>query len=215
MTQAEQPKAKPLTTEQTSFEEEPTGEEPDEEEMSQFVYEPFDNRILDTGDSYYLWPCLLLHEDGEYKVRAELEEGRPEALIEATKDGKTISIRIDGGEEFVFTDDSGLSTASYPGGGDYGELFFYDMNNDGVFDIIPLMSNGRMVKDLTGYESLLSNYALGWCIYSENGAFKRAEGEMCSIEYGGFFIYDTMPGYIVGDFPAYYKLTDGKIEIAY
>ena len=134
----------------------------------------------------------------------------PAVLIEAKQKDDALAVVIDGATEFIFTDDSGLSTESYPDGRMFAEIVLYDMDQDGVMEIIPVMANGHKHEWLNGEIAFLKNYSMAWCIYYENGLFHCAENKMTAV-LEDFKIYDAMPGCVQTDFPLYYTLEEGKI----
>ena len=95
----------------------------------------------------------------------------------------------------------------------FSEIIFYDLNNDGYLDVIPVVCDASAVQYPNDPDvSLLKNYSLAWCLYYDGGSFKRADGNMIALM-EQFKIYASTPGCLWSDFPSYYELENGKIKL--
>ncbi|MBQ8249020.1 MAG: serine/threonine protein kinase [Clostridia bacterium] len=176
----------------------------------ELLYEVTEDRIVDVSGSDVEIPCLQLTEEREYTSKINLGEGVSDIIISAKQNGTTFEITLGGGEAFTFTDDSDTSILSYPDGSTMCEIILYDMNGDGIAEIIPVMANAKRAEWSDGSVVLLRNYSLAWCIYYDNGTFKCADEKMTA-EMDAFKIYASMPGCINADFPGYYNMKNGEI----
>ena len=182
-----------------------------EEHLNNLIYEPCNSRIVDTSDVGDIVPCLQLWEDGSYKTKINLGEGVPEALIEVVALEGKYTLTINKADSFRIENIHTTSSYDYPDGSLFAEIIFYDVNSDGILEILPILCDAHAVpypKDAN--VSLLKNYSLGWCIFYDGEQYQLAEGEMMS-RYDPFRIYATCPGTLQADFPGYYKLDEGKI----
>lgn len=154
--------------------------------------------------------CLSL-KAGKQTISIDLGNGRS-THISAERRDASLLVTINKTISFIFTDDSSLSRTSYPQGSMMAELVFYDMNGDGTFEIIPIISNAVRARGGDGSITVLKNYSLGWCIYSNGKTYIRAENRMTAL-LDTFKIYASALGCIWTDFPAYYKLIDGRLVL--
>lgn len=176
------------------------------------ILEPSHERIVDTSGSAVPVPCLPISEEGIYQIAFALGENVPEIQISVVRRENIFELTINEKVTFIFSDDDSLSTESYPDGKFFSEIIFYDMNGDGVLDIIPVICNAVRSEWYEGDVSLLMNYSLGWCIYYDGNNFYCAEERMIA-EYESFKIFSSNPGCLWTDFPAYYRLIDGGLVL--
>ena len=180
------------------------------QETDALLLEMTEDRIVDVSGAEEIIPCLQLKDDREHLVKVSLGTGVPEITVKAQLVDTFLKITIDDTAVFLFHDDSGLSTASYPGGKTFSEIILYDMNGDGIDELIPVMCNALRAEWADGSVVRLKNYSLAWCIYYDNGVFQCAEEKMTA-RLDPFLIYGSMPGCIHADFPFYYTLENGKL----
>ena len=177
--------------------------------LSPIVYDCSGVRLVNTlhcGDTI---ACLPMEEDGCYNTEITLSDTLKNVPITAIRDGGTCEVTVNG-TTFTFVDDGTMPTVDYPSGTPYAELLFYDLNSDGVLDILPIVSNALKTQWLDGTIVMLRNYSLGWCVYHNGTDFVPAEGMMIA-ELEPFMLYETTPGLLWTDFPEYYTLTDGVL----
>lgn len=186
-----------------------------EQQYSEQTEVPYENDILLPSEivrvPYYEEDilCLRMWEDGAYE--AEISLGDVPVSISAEKDGSCCNVTVNG-VDFAFEDTYVPYAYSYTDSTKIAELVFYDMNSDGIPDILPVMSDALIVE-YRGETNIMKNYSVGWCIYSNfDGGFSAAEGEMYSYT-EPFDIYNSSPGCIFADFPSYYRLEDGVLEL--
>lgn len=186
-----------------------------EQQYSEQTEVPYENDILLPSEivrvPYYEEDilCLRMWEDGAYE--AEISLGDVPVSISAEKDGSCCNVTVNG-VDFAFEDTYVPYAYSYTDSTKIAELVFYDMNSDGIPDILPVMSDALIVE-YRGETNIMKNYSVGWCIYSNSdGGFSAAEGEMYSYT-EPFDIYSSSPGCIFADFPSYYRLEDGVLEL--
>lgn len=186
-----------------------------EPQYSEQTEVPYENDILLPSEivrvPYYEEDilCLRMWEDGAYE--AEISLGDVPVSISAEKDGSCCNVTVNG-VDFAFEDTYVPYAYSYTDSTKIAELVFYDMNSDGIPDILPVMSDALIVEYL-GETNIMKNYSVGWCIYSNSdGGFSAAEGEMYSYT-EPFDIYNSSPGCIFADFLSYYRLEDGVLEL--
>lgn len=186
-----------------------------EPQYSEQTEVPYENDILLPSEivrvPYYEEDilCLRMWEDGAYE--AEISLGDVPVSISAEKDGSCCNVTVNG-VDFAFEDTYVPYAYSYTDSTKIAELVFYDMNSDGIPDILPVLSDALIVE-YRGETNIMKNYSVGWCIYSNSdGGFSAAEGEMYSYT-EPFDIYNSSPGCIFADFPSYYRLEDGVLEL--
>lgn len=186
-----------------------------EPQYSEQTEVPYENDILMPSEivrvPYYEEDilCLRMWDDGAYE--AEISLGDVPVSISAEKDGSCCNVTVNG-VDFAFEDTYVPYAYSYTDSTKIAELVFYDMNSDGIPDILPVMSDALIVE-YRGETNIMKNYSVGWCIYSNfDGGFSAAEGEMYSYT-EPFDIYNSSPGCIFADFPSYYRLEDGVLEL--
>lgn len=113
------------------------------------------------------------------------------------------------GEKFELTYDFTEFGKSYDDTGLLSEIVLYDLNQDGMYEILPLICDGIFVET-EGY--ILKNGSVAWCLYLDgDGTYKLAEGVATSM-IDPLCIYADSPDVIWGDFPIGFRLTDGCIE---
>lgn len=157
--------------------------------------------------------CIRMWYDGAYEAEIPLGEDIPPVKIAAEKSGGSCTVTVNG-EEFSFEDTFVPGAYSYQDSSKVAELVFYDMNGDGILDILPFISDALIVEYSDG-QALRENYTSAWCIYSdEQGNYKLAEGEMNAYP-EHFSIYESSPGILWSDFPTYYKLENGSMILHY
>ncbi|MGN0691723.1 MAG: hypothetical protein ACI4K7_05200, partial [Oscillospiraceae bacterium] len=111
-------------------------------------------------------------------------------------------------EIFSFEDTYVPEIYYYEDSSKVAEIIFYDMNCDGILDILPVMSDALIVH-YSDDDQLRKNYSVAWCIYSDSqGNYQMAEGEMIA-RYTAFKTDDSAPGCLYADFMDYYTLEDG------
>lgn len=174
------------------------------------IYEMTDQRIVGVNGAENTVPCLPVKEKENSSATVNLHDGNKETQVTAVQDNNSIIVIINGKTTFTFTDDMGISPLDYPDGTTYGEIVFYDLNNDGTLEIIPVITNAVKTQLLTGSTSFLKNYTLGWCVYYDNGVYTCADGYMMA-RLDSFEIYASTPGIIHADFPSYYTIKDGRV----
>lgn len=175
---------------------------------SALVYGPDPERIVNIYEAGMEVPCLPMPADGRYQASVPLNEDGKKTRITAERNGDTCRITVDG-TTFSFEDDHSLSKADYPSGTTHMEILFYDMNEDGILDILPIIANAAKVQWQDGTVNLLKNYTLAWCIWYDGRDFRRCDTRMeCVLE--RFCVFQA-PGCLWTDFPYYYKLEAGEI----
>lgn len=182
----------------------------DKSKDSQLIYSPTSTRIVDTSQAASGVPCLQLTENATYNVHIDISGELKDILVSATKDSNGFRITIDKNATYYCVKDTSLSNADYPNGEIFAEVLFYDLNNDGAVEIIPVLCDAVSAKWADGETVLLKNYSLGWCIYNDGESFKLANGRMLA-DMEGFKIYSSSPSCVWTDFPMYYKLENGSI----
>jgi len=186
------------------------------EENTEKVEESFQEfaspRILRLENGGKMIPCLEVKQGEDINSEIMLNDDGEKCLISARHDGKNLELEINGEDVFVFKDETQLLAVDYPGGKMYAEVIFYDLDDDGSLEIIPMIANAVESEWANGDVSLLKNYSLGWCIYKEDGKYVQANGVM-EAQFDGLSIYDNAPGCIWGDFPSYYTLENGELVI--
>lgn len=182
----------------------------DKSNDSQLIYSPTSTRIVDTSQAASSIPCLQLTENSIYKVHIDIGGELKDILVSATKDDNGFSITINKNTTYYFSKDTSLSNTDYPNGEIFAEILFYDINNDGTMEIIPILCDAVSTKWEDGETVLLKNYSLGWCIYNDGESFKLANGRMLA-DMESFKIYSSSPNCVWTDFPMYYTLEDGSL----
>lgn len=191
-----------------------SGENSGSVSQGDLIYEMTDQRIVDVNGAENTVPCLPVKEKEKSYAKVNLHDGNKETQVTAVQDNNSIIVIIDGKTTFTFTDDMGISPLDYPDGTTYGEIVFYDLNNDGALEIIPVITNAVKTQLLTGNISFLKNYTLGWCVYYDNGVYNCADGYMMA-RLDSFEINESTPGCIYADFPSYYTIKDGRVVLCW
>ena len=90
------------------------------------------------------------------------------------------------------------------------EVILYDMDKDGIAEIIPTLCDGRIESDELG-TYMLRNGTNAWCIFrNHKGEYQTAQEKMVA-EYEPIRIYRASPGLLWTDFPDYYELKNEEI----
>lgn len=175
------------------------------------IYEPYSDRIVNTSNVRNGVPCIQMWNDEIYKAEISVGDDTPPIRISAQKSGSKCTVTVNN-EMFSFEDTFIPEAYSYSDSSKFAEIIFYDMNCDGILDIMPVICDARIVSYYDGDE-LLENYTVAWCIYSDTkGNYKLAKGEMYAYV-SPFKIYDSSPGCLYADFPNYYTLEDGEMVL--
>ena len=180
------------------------------EDLSELVYEPLSSRIVGTSDATSAIPCLQMLTDNKYKTKIALSEDVEASVEVVSSDGK-YTITVNDKESFVVESTYTPENYDYPNGKMMAEIIFYDMNGDGVLEIIPVLSNAAVVQYQKDTEvAYLRNYSYARCIYFDGGRYRLASGEMIA-KAEKLRIFATYPGCIMADFPSYYKLVGEEL----
>lgn len=182
----------------------------DKSNDSQLIYGPTSTRIVDISQTASSIPCLQLTENFTYKVHIDIADELKDILVSATKNDNGFSITINKNTTYYFSKDTSLSNTDYPNGEIFAEILFYDINNDGTIEIIPILCDAASTTWADGETVLLKNYSLGWCIYNDGESFKLANGRMLA-DMESFKFYSSSPNCVWTDFPKYYTLEDGSL----
>ncbi len=167
-------------------------------------YELYCSRIVRVPNNEEDIPCIRMWEDGEYEAELPLGDEIPPVKIAVQKSGSKCTVTVNG-ETFSFEDTFVPEVYSYQDSSKVAEIVFYDINGDGVLDILPFISDAQIVNYYDGPD-LNQNYSVAWCIYSDaQGVYRQAEGEMYSYT-GHFSISDFSPECVWTDFPGSYTL---------
>lgn len=163
--------------------------------------------VTDTNDS-----CIKSLRVGEGTTIQKLDLGRDIFCdIVATKTDSELLLDINSAYEFQFAYTKTREIDDYPHTDYVCEIILYDMNGDGISEVIPMLSDGCLVSE-PEEEYLLQNGTNAWCIvYYPDNEYKLADGIMTTMM-DPLCIYESSPGIIWTDFPGYYVLNDGKIE---
>lgn len=200
---------KPIEETQSTVQTEPAEQslpiEPVESDM--VIYDYDYTRIVNTFNAAEGVPCIQIWENGVYEAEINIASSLPLLKITAEKKDARCFITIDN-QRFEFEDTYTPEVLSYPDSTKIAEIIFYDMNGDGILDVIPVISDALVTE-----ANVLKNYSVAWCIYSDlNGGFKQSDGTMLAYMQP-FKIYDTAPGCLWSDFPTYYILEDGTLNL--
>ena len=176
------------------------------------LYEPVQERIIDTDMMQQQVPCLMLEENGVYETDVTPADGVQPVHMKVTRDDDVCTMTIDGKEILTFGADDSFSALSYPDGQIWADIIFYDLNGDGRLDIIPAVSNAVRVEWMDGSVVLMRNYSLAWCVYYDGTGYCAAEGRMETV-LDSLCLMEAVPHAIFGDNLSYYELKDGKLEL--
>lgn len=177
------------------------------------VYGNVDNRLIDVCSDDIRIPCLQVWEDGIYSTRIALDRGLPKTEVEVQAQGKKFTLTINEEHTFSFEDTYIMNEYSHPHTKSVMEVNFYDINRDGVLEIMPVVGNAGVYVDDWGEVWNLKNDARAFCIYYEEGGYHLAEGVIVGEE--GDLRFYWGDGVIFG-WPAEYELVDGVIrEVEY
>lgn len=171
---------------------------------SELITMPYDENVI---------PCIKMWNDGVYEKIICVGDSVPEIRIKAEKQGSLCSVMIND-ELYEFENTYTPEVLSYSDSRKIAEIAFYDMNGDGILDIIPAICDG-VVDEFNGEITVLKNYSEAWCIYSDSqGGYKQADGEMFSYN-DSFSVYESLPNCIWSDFTSYYSLEKNAITLKY
>lgn len=174
------------------------------------IYDYDYTRIVNTSNTMEDIPCIQMWEDGTYKTEITLANSST-IKISAVKKDNQCSVTVNN-ETFDFEDTYSPEVLSYTDSSKIAEIIFYDMNDDNVPEIIPVMCDA-VVAEFKGEVTVLKNYSVAWCIYSDlQEGYKIADGEMYAY-LEPFKIYDSAYGCLWTDFSSYYKLEDNKMNL--
>lgn len=180
---------------------------PEPVESDNVIYEYNYTRIVNTFNVAEGVPCIQIWDNGVYEAVVNIGSSLPLLKITAEKKDARCFITIDN-QRFEFEDTYTPEVLSYPDSTKIAEIIFYDMNGDGILDVIPVISDALVTE-----ANVMKNYSVAWCIYSDlNGGFKQSDGTMLAYMQP-FKIYDTAPGCLWSDFPTYYILEDGTLNL--
>jgi len=184
-----------------------------DETLSPLIYAPNSSRIIETYNTNELVPCLQIWEEKTYQTRIKLAVNMPETFIKVVSSNGIINISLDDKTLFSFESTYSPTSYSYQDGKIIAEIIFYDMNEDGVLDIIPVMCDARIEqKSDNGEVSLLKNFSQAWCIYYNGEKYIQAEGDIIA-DSESLKIYASAPGGIGMDPNSAYIL-DGNGKLA-
>ncbi len=180
-----------------------------EETTDSAEYELYCSRIVRVTNDEEDIPCIRMWEDGEYEAELPLGDEILPVKIAVQKNGSKCTVTVND-ETFLFEDTFVPEAYSYQDSNKVAEIVFYDMNGDGILDILPFISDAQIVNYYDGPD-LNQNYSVAWCIYSdEKDDYRQADGEMYSYM-GHFTIYESSPGCVWTDFPGSYTLENGVL----
>lgn len=169
------------------------------------------SRILDIEDTITNYGCINLGLGDRKEEIISLNDRSEKHKLEVALDGNTLRVCLDDtfSEEFTYDFDSQVK--SYEDSAVMTDVVLYDFDNDGTFEIVPIMADARVVEEYGG--DILLNESVAWCIViKDDSSFVVAEGIMESL-IDPFRIFEVSPDCIYGDFPTYYCLQDEKIVI--
>lgn len=153
---------------------------------------------------------VTVANDAEKVESIRVDKGETQTTLSIG--GRDLNIDIVFEESLVITvdDNKPIDLEFEPAGGALDsnsellcEILLYDMNNDGEYEIVPMLCDGYREDNY-----IIKNTTMGWCIYEdENGEFILADGdfEVC---------YDPVivsNGAIIGDDLRSYRLEEGKM----
>lgn len=174
-------------------------------------YDLYSSRIVSTPHNESVLPCIRMWEDGEYEADLPLGDNTPPVKIAVQKSDNKCTVTVNN-TAFEFEDTYTHEVLSYPDSEKVAEIVFYDMNGDAILDILPFISDACIVNYYDGPD-LHKNYSVAWCIYSDSqGEYTVADGEMYTY-FEPFSIYESSPGCVWANFPSYYKLEGGKLNL--
>lgn len=180
-----------------------------EETTNSAEYELYCSRIVRVPNNEEDLPCIRMWEDGEYEAELPLGDEISPVKIAVQKSGSKCTVTVND-KAFSFEDTFVPEAYSYQDSSKVAEIVFYDMNGDGVLDILPFISDAQIV-DYYDEPDLNQNYSVAWCVYSdEKDGYRQAEGEMYSYM-GHFSISDFSPECVWTDFPGSYTLENGVL----
>ena len=183
------------------------------EQEGDLICVPDENRLFAGQDTA---PCLLLTKNSEKKTQISLAENEEpvSVLAELTEEGLTLSVTDASGSSYKFRLSNQYEIAeSYPDTSLFGEVLFFDTDEDRKDEIWVAISDRALVNLLNGETAINQNYMAGWCIFQkEDGSFALAEGQLLtkgSFEIGtvnpmGIWQEFEFEAYVLeGDFLAY------------
>ena len=152
--------------------------------------------------------CIRV-EDGQCVNGNILLGGEKPISISTQLNEKTMTVDIENSHfELIF--DSDISTQSYDQSRVFGELFLWDMNQDGTKEILAILADGLTYTGSDGDHTLL-NGSSAWVIYQTGeNTYDLADGNIITM-FDFPSIYDAQSGCVWGEFPLYYQLQDGKL----
>lgn len=180
-----------------------------EETTDSAEYELYCSRIVRVTNDEEDIPCIRMWEDGEYEAELPLGDEISPVKIAVQKSGSKCTVIVND-QAFSFEDTFIPEAYSYQDSNKVAEIVFYDMNGDGILDILPFISDAQIVNYYDGPD-LNQNYSMAWCIYSDaQGGYRQADGEMYSYM-GHFSISDFSPECVWTDFLVSYTLENGVL----
>lgn len=152
--------------------------------------------------------CISVIEDSELKNISLGNEISCDIDINKIENG--LKLIIDSAYEFEVQYSDVSEIKDYENTEIISEIILYDMDNDGIDEIIPTLCDGRIESDKVGIY-LLRNGTNAWCIFrNHKGEYQTAKEKMVA-EYEPIRIYRASPGLLWTDFPCYYELKNEEI----
>lgn len=149
------------------------------EQEGDLICVPDENRLFAGQETA---PCLLLTENSEKSAQISLAENEDPVSVLAglTAEGLSLSVTDASGSSYDFRlSDQYKLPEDYPDTSLYGEVLFFDTNQDGQDEIWVAVSDRALVSLLNGETAVNQNYMAGWCIFQkEDGSFALAEGQL-------------------------------------
>ncbi|MCM1258141.1 MAG: protein kinase [Roseburia sp.] len=140
---------------------------------------PDENRLFVGQDTA---PCLLFTENSEKSAQISLAKNEDPVSLWArlTADGLSLSVTDASGSGYDFQlSDEYNFPEDYPDTSLYGEVLFFDTDQDGKDEIWVAISDRALVSLINGETGVNQNYMAGWCIFQrEDGSFVLADGQL-------------------------------------
>jgi len=162
--------------------------------------------LMDIDASISDYRCLRVTESGIDEM-VLLGDGLEKTIIKANLEDNMLVLQIGDNFKETLEYDISVSSKDYDNTSFHSEIVLYDLNYDGIDEIIPVIADAFITDEQN--PTVLRNGMTAWCIGFDND-FYLADGEMTTV-YDVLTINGTTPDYIWGEFPKCYKLEERKI----
>lgn len=193
-------------------------EDTEKSEKTEFLYNLDDSesennsysRIMHIDDGITNYICINVPEDGVIDRIVSISNNLENISMHIEKSDNTITISI--GDDYVqtFSYDKSISSTDYNSNGFHSDIILYDLNKDGLYEIIPLIADAYLYDEAdSDNRMVMLNGTMAWIVGYDEG-FYTASGDIKSVM-DKLSVNESTPNCIWGEFPKYYKFENKEI----